>query len=220
MRIRIDDGRHFLLTTRERFDAITSDPLDPWVKGAAALYTREFFELVRSRLEEGGVFTLFVQLYETSEAAVKSELATFFAVFPDGLVFGNTRDGLGYDLVLLGQAGPPAIDVDAIAARLARPEMEPLARSLREAGLGSATDLFATFAARAADLEPWLRGAAINRDADLRLQYLAGSGLNEHAAGRIYAAMLQGPFRFPSDVFLGSEQTLEDLERAMLAGRP
>ena len=220
VRIRIDDGRHFLLTTRERFDAITSDPLDPWVKGAAALYTREFFELVRSRLEEGGVFTLFVQLYETSEAAVKSELATFFAVFPDGLVFGNTRDGLGYDLVLLGQAGPPAIDVDAIAARLARPEMEPLARSLREAGLGSATDLFATFAARAADLEPWLRGAAINRDADLRLQYLAGSGLNEHAAGRIYAAMLQGPFRFPSDVFLGSEQTLEDLERAMLAGRP
>ena len=38
----IDDARHFLLTTPETFDAITSDPLDPWVKGAATLYTREF----------------------------------------------------------------------------------------------------------------------------------------------------------------------------------
>src|SRR5690606_2980895 len=39
----IDDGRHYLATTRETFDAITSDPLDPWVKGAAALYTVEFW---------------------------------------------------------------------------------------------------------------------------------------------------------------------------------
>ena len=38
--VHIDDARHFLLTTNEKFDAITSDPLDPWVKGAATLYTR------------------------------------------------------------------------------------------------------------------------------------------------------------------------------------
>ena len=45
--VQIDDARHYLLTTDEKFDAITSDPLDPWVKGAAMLYTREFFELVK-----------------------------------------------------------------------------------------------------------------------------------------------------------------------------
>ena len=44
VRVVIDDARHFLMTTTETFDAITSDPLDPWVKGAATLYTREFFE--------------------------------------------------------------------------------------------------------------------------------------------------------------------------------
>ena len=42
--IHIDDARHFLLTTNQKFDAITSDPLDPWVKGAATLYTSEFFD--------------------------------------------------------------------------------------------------------------------------------------------------------------------------------
>ncbi len=40
VRVITDDARHFLQTTTEKFDAITSDPLDPWVKGAATLYTR------------------------------------------------------------------------------------------------------------------------------------------------------------------------------------
>lgn len=50
----IDDARHFLLTTDEKFwNAITSDPLDPWVKGAATLYTREFFDVVKQHLNPG-----------------------------------------------------------------------------------------------------------------------------------------------------------------------
>ena len=101
--VHIDDARHFLQTTRETFDAITSDPLDPWVKGAAMLYTREFFELTKSRLNPGGVVTLFVQLYESNTEAVKSEIGTFFEAFPNGMVFANTYNGAGYDLVLLGQ---------------------------------------------------------------------------------------------------------------------
>ncbi len=79
----IDDARHFLLTTDEKFDAITSDPLDPWVKGAATLYTREFFDVVKRHLNPGGVVTLFVQLYESNEAAVKSEVATFLEGVPE-----------------------------------------------------------------------------------------------------------------------------------------
>src|SRR5262249_27506427 len=72
--VEYDDARHFILTTKETFDAVTSDPLDPWVKGAAMLYTREFFELVKQHLNPGGVVTLFVQLYESNTEAVKSEI--------------------------------------------------------------------------------------------------------------------------------------------------
>ena len=42
-----DNARHYMLTTREKFDIITSDPIHPWVKGAATLYTREYFEHCR-----------------------------------------------------------------------------------------------------------------------------------------------------------------------------
>src|SRR6185295_15384977 len=93
--VHLDDARHYLLTTREKFDAITSDPLDPWVRGAATLYTREFFEVAKQHLNPGGVVTLFVQLYESNDAAVKSEVATFLDAFPGGMVFANTSNGLG-----------------------------------------------------------------------------------------------------------------------------
>jgi spermidine synthase len=212
VQIAIDDGRHYLQTTDEKFDGITSDPLDPWVKGAAMLYTREFFEEVKTHLRPGGVVTLFVQLYESSPAAVKSELATFFEAFPNGLVFGNTTNGEGYDTVLVGQLEPTHINVDEIQARLNRPEYAPLVQSLREIGFNSAIDLFSTFAGRASDLKPWLKDAAINRDRNLRLQYLAGLGLNLYQAGPIYADMLM--YRGdPGDLFVGSEQTIQSLRR-------
>src|SRR5262249_7339569 len=155
--VRIDDARHFVQTTRGTFDAVTSDPLDPWVKGAAMLYTAEFFDLVKRHLNPGGVVTLFVQLYESNTEAVKSEIGTFLEAFPNGVVFGNTNEGKGYDLVLLGQVGPTTIAVDAIQAKLQRPEYAPLARSRREIRMRSALDLFPTYAGRKPELRRWRR---------------------------------------------------------------
>jgi spermidine synthase len=213
--VRIDDARHFVETTREKFDAITSDPLDPWVKGAAMLYTVEFFQMAKAHLNEGGVVTLFVQLYESNMAAVKSEIGTFLDVFPNGVVWGNTNEGKGYDLVLMGQNQPSKIDVDAIQTRLQRPEYAPLAKSLREIGMNSAVDLFSTYAGRKPDLEPWLRDATLNRDKNLRLQYLAGLGLNLYQADVIYADMLRNVNKLPDDLFIASDATKQQLFAAI-----
>jgi spermidine synthase len=217
--VRIDDGRHFVETTAEKFDAITSDPLDPWVKGAAMLYTREFFELAKRHLNPGGAVTLFVQLYESNTAAVKSEIATFLEAFPNGIVWGNTNQGKGYDLVLLGQAGPTRIDVDAIQAKLQRPEYAPVAQSLGEIGMYSAVDLFSTYAGRRTDLAPWLRDAQINHDRNLRLQYLAGLGLNLYQADAIYADMLRYVSNVPDDLFIASAPTRQRLIGAISAAQ-
>ena len=212
--VRIDDARHFILTSREKFDAVTSDPLDPWVKGAAMLYTREFFELVKQHLNPGGAVTLFVQLYESNPAAVKSEIGTFFEAFPHGIVWGNTNNGVGYDLVLLGQVEPTRIDIDKIQAHLMSPEMAPVADSLREIGFNSAVDLFSTYAGQAPDLKGWLQDANINRDRNLRLQYLAGLGLNLYESGSIYADMLAYS-RFPEQLFVGSDAQMQLLRESI-----
>jgi spermidine synthase len=212
--VKIDDGRHYLLTSKEKFDGITSDPLDPWVKGAAALYTREFFEIAKQHLNPGGVVTQFVQLYESNEEAVKSEIATFFEAFPNGMVFANTVNGQGYDVVLFGQVEPTVIDVDLLQKRLESLEFARMAQSLREIGIYSARDLMATYAGNAKDLEPWTRDALINRDRNLRLQYLAGMSLNTYKADPIYISM-SSHAKFPEGLFKGSPETLDALRRAI-----
>jgi spermidine synthase len=213
--VEIDDARHFVLTTDQKFDAVTSDPLDPWVKGAATLYTREFFEVVKSKLKPGGVMTLFVQLYESNTEAVKSEVATFLEAFPNGVVFGNTYNGAGYDLVLVGQNGdgPMKIDVNAVEQRLASPEYAQVAQSLREIGFNNATELFSTFAGNAQMLKPWTQDAQINRDRNLRLQFLAGLGLNLYDQAGIYSQMVQYR-RYPDGLFTGTDEQLARIKMA------
>jgi spermidine synthase len=216
--IRIDDGRHLLATTSERFDAITSDPLDPWVKGAAALYTREFWQLCKERLNDRGVATVFVQLYETTEDAVRSELKTFFDVFPNGMVFANTVEGMGYDAVLVGFRSDGPIDVAHLTGRLERGDYARVASSLRAVGFDSGLDLLSTYVADAASLQPWLADAQINTDRNLRLQYLAGEGLNVLAAGKIFESLASSGPSFPSELFTGTPAQLEEL-RQRVAGR-
>ncbi|MES2176786.1 MAG: fused MFS/spermidine synthase [Gemmatimonadota bacterium] len=205
--VRIDDARHFLLTTNEKFDAITSDPFDPWVKGAATLYSREFWEEAKKHLNPGGVVTVFVQLYEAGTPAVKSEMATFFEAFPDGVVFGNTFNGQGYDVVLVGQNGPLKINLDAVEARLAQPEYAKVRQSLAEIGFNSGVDLFTTFAGRASDLKGYLADAQVNRDRNLRLQYLAGLGANKYEQASIYADVLSNG-RWVDGMFTGAEDKI------------
>ena len=217
--VRIDDARHYVMTSKEKFDAITSDPLDPWVKGAAMLYTKEFFEAARAHLKPGGVVTLFVQLYESNTAAVKSEIGTFFEAFPNGVVWGNTNNGQGYDLVLLGQNvdGPIRINVDEIQKRLNRPEYAPVVKSMRDIGFNSAVDMFSSYAGRAQDLKDWLKDAPINRDRNLRLQYLAGLGLNLYESGPIYSEILRYR-KFPDDLFVGQPATIAALRSGIQRG--
>jgi spermidine synthase len=212
--VRIDDARHFLLTTDQKFDAITSDPFDPWVKGAATLYTKEFFEVMREHLNPGGVVTVFVQLYEAGTPAVKSEIATFLEVFPNGVVFANTSNGQGYDVVLLGRNGDDPIDVDRVQGRLIDPAYAVVAQSLAEIGFYNAVDLFSTYAGDKDDLTPWLADAEINRDRNLRLQFLAGLGINTYEQDDMYRAMMSLR-TWPENLFTGSAATMAPLQASL-----
>jgi spermidine synthase len=209
-----DDARHFVLTTRETFDVITSDPIHPWVKGSATLYSKEYFELVKQHLNPGGIVTQWVPLYESDLSTVKSELATFFDVFPSGTVWGNDTAGGGYDTVLLGQAEPTKIDVDQLQAKLERPDEARVAASMREVGFNSAIALLSTYAGQGPDLKSWLADAEINRDGNLRLQYLAGLALNNSMEGAIYSQMLTYR-RYPANLFIVSDQLRPALMSAL-----
>jgi spermidine synthase len=175
------------------------------------LFTHEFFETAKHHLRAGGVVTQFVQLYQSNIDAVKSEIATFVETFPNAVVWGNPSEGKGYDLVLMGQVEPIRIDIDEWQARLDRPEYAAVAASLRSIGFSSAVQLLSTYAGSTADLGPWLSDAMINRDRNLRLQYLAGLGVGLDEGGPIYLDMLRLA-RFPDHMFTGSAASIRALQ--------
>lgn len=212
-----DDGRHFISTTTEKFDVITSDPIDPWVKGCAALNTVEYFEACKAHLKPGGVMSLWIPLYESDADTVRSSVATFFKVFPNGTLWSNDVDGGGYDAVLLGQAGPTVLDLDQVQERLDRPDHVQVKQSLAEAGFPNTLSLLATYAASAEGLSEWLRTAQINTDRTLRLQYLAGMSLNGFVARDIMDE-IRAHQAFPDALFPGSE-VRKRLLQSMLKSR-
>lgn len=212
--IYFDDARSFVLTTDEQFDVITSDPINPWVKGAASLYTREYFNAVKAHLKPGGVVTQWVPLYESTLEAVRSELATFFEVFPNGTVWANLVDGRGYDVVLMGQNGATHIDIGAMEQRFANAGYAKVGASLIESGFESPLDLFSTYQGSGPQLAAWLKDADINTDRNLRLQYLAGVGLNRYTAADISDQITK--YRtFPDSLFIAPDTWKTSLRRAM-----
>jgi len=203
----IDDARHFLATTREKFDIITSDPVHPWVRGAASLYSAEYYELVQAHLNEGGVVTQWVPMYETDILSVKSQIGTFAQAFPETTMWSSDVTGKGYDLVMMARMRPGPIDVDAFDARIRR------SGQLAEQ-CGSAILLLQTYAGRDRDLRPWLANAQLNLDVNLRLQYLAGLRLDVHESTFIFADMKLF-WRYPEDLFTGSAATLQQLRQVL-----
>ena len=216
-RIVYDDARHFIFTTKQKFDVVTTDPIHPWVKGTSTLYSKEYYELVKEHLNPGGVVAQWLPIYDSDPATVKSEFATFFDVFPNGTVWSNyTQNEGGYDLVLIG-GNTSAVDVDAIQARLDRPDYSKVLASISEVGFHSGVEILATYAGRASDLKSYLAGAQINDDMNLRLQYLAGLGVNSMAFQKVFADVVRYR-KFPEDLFHGSEARLAAL-RTLLRSR-
>jgi spermidine synthase len=118
LQIHVDDARGALRLTGRRFDAIVSQPSHPWTSGASHLFTREFMELVRDRLEPGGVFVQWMGLPFVDEVLLRSMVATAVAVFPYVEVYRPDPGGI---LLLAGQA-PLEIATNAVRAIERAPE--------------------------------------------------------------------------------------------------
>ncbi len=101
-RLVVGDGRTHLMLGDETYDVIVSEPSNPWMAGIASLFTREFFEGARARLAPGGVLCQWAHTYDISNADLRSIVATFLSVFPDGTLWlvGDA------DVLLVGSTEP------------------------------------------------------------------------------------------------------------------
>lgn len=118
------DARELLARDDRRWDIIINQPSNPWIAGNAALFSREFFELAASRLDEGGVMTQWMHTYAMDDETLALVLDTFGSVFPYVTVWWPQA----VDMVVIGSFEPLDIDVDRLGAIMAE---ESVAASLR-----------------------------------------------------------------------------------------
>jgi spermidine synthase len=163
-RLRVNDGRNFLLTTRDRYDVIISEPSNPWMTGVSNLFTQNFFQLGRSRLREGGIFCQWLQLYGMDPAMLRTAIRTFQSVFPYVLIF----QAIGRDLLLLGSERPVLLDLPRLEAQLSVPDV---AEDLRRVGIGGPYDLLAKFTLGTEEVETLTAGVPINTDDNALIEF-------------------------------------------------
>jgi spermidine synthase len=184
-----DDGRHYLETTHEKFDIITTDPIHPWMKGSSALFTQEFFERAKEHLNPGGVIAQWVPLYESNLGAVQIQLKTMASVFEHTTLWNNQKKGHGYDLVLLGRSSPSTLSEEAYAKYTE--DSEQLSGSLRSARLFPFQRLQSTYVGRIDATDDFYKPVPLNLDARMILEYEAGKAINYQRASEIFVRLAE-----------------------------
>ena len=108
VRVILDDARNFLLTSREQYDLIISEPSNPWIAGVATLFTDEYYAAVRRRLAPGGSFVQWVQSYALNPADLRMILATLANHFPETTIW----HALDSDLLVLARTDTSTLRFD------------------------------------------------------------------------------------------------------------
>jgi hypothetical protein len=93
-----DDARTVLKLSSQKYDAIIAEPSNPWMAGVASVFSREFYQLVASRLKPGGLMTQWFHIYEMDDQTLFLVLRTFASVFPKMEIW-DLGDN---DIILLG----------------------------------------------------------------------------------------------------------------------
>jgi spermidine synthase len=197
----INDGRHFLLTTENRYDVISVDPTDPPV---VYQYTQDFIQLCHDRLDEGGIMVQWVPLFHLSPMHLRIIMRAFLNVFAESSLWYD-----GTSVLLMGRRGKPLeIDVQRMERRLLQPGV---ADSMAMIGSPDVWRLLSTYVAGPDALE-LIVGRDVPENSDDRpyLEYavLRSAPLTE----RTFAANLEmfEPHWEPVEGLLGSPDRTRD----------
>jgi spermidine synthase len=193
--LRFADAREYLLTTRQQFDVIASEPSNPYRAGVAALYTSEFYQAVARHLEPNGIFLQWVQAYDVDSSALRTVFATLASIFDHAEVW-ELSEG---DLVVVASRQTIGWDITQLRRRVAEPVMR---RGLQVAlGVDSLEGLLSRFLGRDGLLGAVVgEQAVINTDDQNYLEFSfarmlgrPGLPLAAELAGFSRASLLESP---------------------------
>jgi spermidine synthase len=178
------DAREHLLTTREGYDLIVSEPSNPYRAGIASLFSRDFYRAVQSRLREGGLFLQWIQAYEINARSLRGLYATFASELPAV----ESWQTLTSDLILVGSRTRVRHDLARLRRRIAE---EPFRTGMKDAWRTTSIEgLLARFVA-GPGLTDRLRGATDSLITDDRNQLEFGFARTLGVAGLLDVAAVR-----------------------------
>jgi hypothetical protein len=155
LHVTIGDGREILLTTKQHYDLIVSEPSNPYRAGVAGLFTREFYQSIEHRLNAGGMFLQWMQTYDVDDRTIEIFYRTLGSVFPN-VESWQTEEG---DLLLVASREPVRYDAAELRRRLSS---EPLRTAMHGAWHADGLEDFlahyvanARVATEMENLQPW-----------------------------------------------------------------
>jgi spermidine synthase len=172
----VDDGRNYLAATGEKFDVIVSEPSNPWVSGASNLFTREFWEIASGRLNPGGVFAQWLQLYELSSDNIKSLIRTYHTVFPHVFIL-HARTGSN-DTLMMGSNRPFKLDWKKLSDLMSRPGIR---EEFQRAEAVNPHDLLALLLMDETSIPGLVKNAPLNTDDNSLIEFSAPKDLMTYA---------------------------------------
>lgn len=169
----VDDGRNYLLSTSRTYDVITGDATHPTSADSWVLYTRDFYELCRAHLQEGGIMVQWLPYHGLPVEDYKTILRTFQSVFPHATLWRTNNFSL-----MAGSLEPLAIDFPLLERRLAVPRVR---RSLDEADLGDPFSLLSCFFMDAETLRRYVGTGPLNTDDHPYISFVGPRGFGRGA---------------------------------------
>jgi spermidine synthase/tetratricopeptide (TPR) repeat protein len=160
----VNDARNHLVVTERTYNVIISEPSNPWIPGAANLFTREFFEISRSKLQSGGVFCQWIQLYELQSDHFDAILRTFLSVFPEVHLFR-----VNHDAILVGSEERQPIHESELLARLTPSVRQDLERIFVDGVEG----VLARYWVGGEDLIRQVTAGPVNTDDNMLIEFAA-----------------------------------------------
>ncbi len=167
----VGDGRNHLALTNRQYDVIISEPSNPWISGMANLFTREFFDLAKNRLQQGGLMCQWVHAYSMSSIDFKTIVRTFQAVFPHTSIW---EASFGGDYLLIGSPQDLNVDVDMLIDRL---HDERVRADLGRMNIRDVTALMNKLVITEDAIAEYTKGAPLHTDDNALLEYSAPKAL-------------------------------------------
>ncbi len=152
----VDDARNYLLKMDKKYDIITAEPMDPYIAGSGNLFTREYFELVKKRLNRGGVAAQWVPMYSMSNDDFKTVIKTFKSVFNHAQTWIIVNE-----IILIGSNEEVNISEERVNEAF---KDEGIRADLKGIGIINSDYLLGHFLFDEADTEEYAKDARINTD--------------------------------------------------------